>query len=219
MVYNEMLKKMKGMTEKRAWKKVGKYVKEGRYRAFNSLGQVMHVGSGIGYNLPGLLQMQWLEDEYKKASIDGKVVRFENIKRFVDEGVESGESMLKDEILFGHDFNEFGYSCGKVVDVVGQGKVEYLFVDRMDDGFVKFKDKLVKVLLKDWVVRGMFIKRVSGRTVEWKEEGCKKWVKGRKGLLEIMRGVIHISYGQGARGEELAGRLIKNQMLGMRSIY
>src|SRR5579871_609795 len=219
MVYNEMLKKMKRMTEKAAWKKVGKYVKEGRYTAFNSLRQVMHLASGITYNSPSLPQVQWLDDDYTKASINGKVVTFENIKSFVHERLESAESMLKRDILFGHDFKEFGYSCSKVVDVLRQRKVGYSFVDSMDNGFVKFKHKLLEVLLKDPLVCPLFIKRVRGRTVEWNKDGCKKWLKRTKAFLEIMMVVMHVSYGQPARAEELAATLIKNQILGMRSVY
>jgi len=219
MVYNEILRKMKQMTEKKAWKKVGKYVKEGRYTAFNSLRQVMHLASGIAYSSPGLPQVQWLDDDYKKASINGKVVTFENIKSFVHERLESAESMLKRDILFGHDFKEFGYSCSKVVDVLRQHKVGYSFVDSMDNGFVKFKHKLLEVLIKDPLVKPMFIKRVRGRTVEWNKDGCKKWLKCTKGFLEVLTGVIHATYGQPARGEELGATLIKNQILGMRRVY
>jgi len=52
MVYEEMLIKMQVMTEEEAWKELGIYVKEGRYTAFNSLRQVMHLASGIAYNSP-----------------------------------------------------------------------------------------------------------------------------------------------------------------------
>jgi len=37
MMYEEMLWKMVRMPEKKVWKKLGRYVKEGRYMAFNSL--------------------------------------------------------------------------------------------------------------------------------------------------------------------------------------
>src|SRR5262245_12632580 len=51
------------------------------------------------------------------------------------------------------------------------------------------------------------------------QDGCKKWLKQTKAFLEIMTAVMHVSYGQPARGEELAATLIKNQILGMRSVY
>jgi hypothetical protein len=54
MIYEEMLQKMERMSEKKAWKKLGRYVKEGRYTAFNSLRQVMHLASGIAYSVSGL---------------------------------------------------------------------------------------------------------------------------------------------------------------------
>src|SRR5262245_27943429 len=198
-----MLRKMKRMTEKKAWVKIGKYVKEGRYTAFNFLCQVMHLASGIAYNSPGLPQVQWLDDDYKKASINGKVVTFENIKSFVHERLESAELMLKRDILFGHDSTEFGYSCSKVLDILRQRKVGYSFIESMDNGFIKFKYKLLEVLLKDPLVRPMFIKRVRGRTVEWNKDGCKRWLKRTKEFLEVLTAVIHATYGQPARGEEL----------------
>jgi len=52
LIYEEMLRKMERMPEKRAWKKLGRYVKEGRYTAFNSLRQVMHLASSIAHDTP-----------------------------------------------------------------------------------------------------------------------------------------------------------------------
>src|SRR5579871_3317340 len=219
MVYEEMLKKMQVTTEEEAWEELGIYVKEGRYTAFYSLRQVMHLASGIAYNSPGLPQVQWLDDDYKKASINGKVVTFENIESFVHERLESAESILCRDILFGHDFKEFGYSCSKVVDVLRQRKVGYSFIDSLDNGFVKFKDKLLETLMNDPLVSSFFVKKVDGRNVDWNKDGCERWLKRTKAFLEIMSTIIHITYGQPARGEELGSTLIKNQTLGMRNIY
>jgi hypothetical protein len=43
----------------------------------------------------------------------------------------------------------------------------YSFIDSMENGFVKFKDKLLEVLLKDPLVRSVFAKRVRGRGLGW----------------------------------------------------
>jgi len=219
MIYEEMLRKMEKMTEAKAWKKLGKYVKEGRYTPFNSLREVMHLASGIAYNSPGLPQVEWLDEECDKASINGKAVTFEDIKGFVHERMNAAKKMLGRDILFGHEFKEFGYSCGKVVEVLRSPKVGYSFIDSLDNGFVKFKDKLMEILLKDRLVKSMFVKRTIGERIEWNKDGCKKWLKRTKAFLEIMSVLIHITYGQPARGEELSTTLIKNQILGLRSIY
>lgn len=51
------------------------------------------------------------------------------------------------------------------------------------------------------------------------KDGCRMWLKRTKTFLETLAVVIHITYGQPARAEELASVLIKNQTFGMRNIY
>ena len=127
--------------------------------------------------------------------------------------------MLETEILFGHKFEEFGYACAKIMDVLRHRKVEYSFINSRENGFMKFKDKLMKVLLEDLLIRPFFVKHVRGGKIEWKKDRCKKWLKRMKAFLETLAMIIHITYGQLARVEELATILTKNQIYGMRGVY
>jgi hypothetical protein len=215
LIYEEVLRRMKTMREDEAWEELGKYVKEGKYTAFNSLRQVMHLASAIAFSLMGLPQVEWLDDDYRKVSINGKAVTFDDVKRFVFERMEAAKIQLEREILFGHDFKNFGYDCGKVVDGLWQRKVGYSFINSTENEFFKFKHKVLEVLLKDPLVRPVFGKRVSGRKLEWNKDGCKGWLKRTKAFLEVLAVVIHITYGQPARAKELATVMIRNQMLGM----
>jgi RecQ family ATP-dependent DNA helicase len=219
MIYEEMLRKMETMTEKQAWKKLGKFVKEGRYTAFNSIRQVLHLASAIAYGTSGMPQIEWLDDDHVKASINGKAVELDDIQRFVLDRVEAAKTVLEKEILLGHKFEEFGYTCGKIMDMLRNTQIGYSFIDSGDNGFVKFKDKLMEMLLNDSLIKGQFIKRVRGGKVEWNKDGCKRWLKATRAFLEKMAVSIHIGYGQPARAEELATVMIKNQVNGMRGIY
>jgi hypothetical protein len=67
--------------------------------------------------------------------------------------------MLEKEILLDHEFEEFGYACAKVVDVLRNTQIKYSFIDSEDNGFVKFKDKLMEKLLNDPLIKSQFIKR------------------------------------------------------------
>ena len=199
-----MLRKMERISKKKAWKKLGRYVKENRYTTFNSLRQVMHLASAIAYGTPGLPQVEWLDDDYQKASINGKSVVFEDIKKFLFGRIEAAKIVLEMEILFGHKFEEFGYTCAKIVDVLRHRKVEYSFIDSRENGFIKFKDKVMKVLLEDPLIRPFFVKRVRGGKIEWNKDGCKKCLKRTKAFLEPLVPVIHITYDQPSRPEKLA---------------
>jgi len=193
MIYEEMMKRMERMSEKRAWKKLGRYVKEGRYTAFNSLRQVMHLASGIAYGTSGLPQVEWLDDEHQKASINGKAVVFDDIKRFVSERLEAAKNILEREILFCHTGEELGFTYGNIVDALRHPKVGYSFIDTAENGFVKSKDKLPQVLLNDPLIRPLFVKHVRGGIIEWNKDGCKKWLKSTKAFLETLVPVIHIT--------------------------
>ncbi len=76
---------------------------------FNSLRQVMHLASAIASGTSGLPQVEWLDHNYQKASINGKSIVFEDIKRFVFEWMESTKILLEREILFGHKLEEFEF--------------------------------------------------------------------------------------------------------------
>jgi len=219
MIYEEMLRKMENMLEKRAWKKLGKYVKEGRYTAFNSIRQVLHLASVIAYGTTGMPQIEWLDDDHDKTSINGKAVELEDIGKFVFERLEAAKIVLKKEVMFGHKFEEFGFSSAKVVDALRNRKIRYSFIDSSENGFVKFKDKLLQTLLEDPLINPQFVKHVRGGRVEWNKDGCMRWLKKTKAFLETMAVVIHIVYGQPARVEELGTVVIKNHINMMRGIY
>jgi hypothetical protein len=219
MIYEKMLRSMETMTEKQAWKKLGKFVKEDRYTAFNSIRQVLHLASTITYDTSGMPQIEWLNDDHIKTSINGKTVELNDISKFILDRVETAKTVLEKKILLGHDFEDFGYTSAKIVDFLRNTQIEYSFIDSGDNGFVKFKDKLTKTLLNDPLIKGQFVKRVRGGKVEWNKDGCKRWLKATRSFLEKMTVSIHIAYDQPARAEELATVMIKNQINGMRGLY
>jgi hypothetical protein len=53
----------------------GQVVKEGRDMAFNSIWQVLHLASAIVCGTSGMPQIEWLDDDHVKASINGKAVK------------------------------------------------------------------------------------------------------------------------------------------------
>jgi superfamily II DNA helicase RecQ len=219
MIYEEMLRMMETMTEKKAWKKLGKFVKEGQYTPFNSIRQVLHLASAIAYSTSGMPQIEWLDDDHNRASINGKAVELDDIKNFVQDRVKAAKTVLENEILLGHDVKEFGYTSAKIVDVSRNPRIGYSFIDSEDNDFVKSKDKLMEKLLDDPLTKPQFVKRVRGGRVEWNKDGCLRWLKTTQSFLEKMSVAIHITYGQPARAEELATVMIKNQLNGMRGIY
>ena len=107
MIYEEILRSMEMMTEKQAWKKLGKFVKEGRYTAFNSIRQVLHLASAIAYGTSGMPQIEWLDDDHIKTSINGKAMELDDISKFVLDRVETAKIVLEKEILLGHEFRGF----------------------------------------------------------------------------------------------------------------
>lgn len=136
-IYEEMLRSIETMTEKQVWTKLGKFIKEGRYTAFNSIRQVLYLASAIVYGTSGMPQIERLDDDHIKASINGKVVELDNISKFVLDRVEATKIILENEILFGHDFKDFGYASTKIVDVLRNIRIGYSFIDWGDNDFVK----------------------------------------------------------------------------------
>ena len=53
-------------------------------------------------------------------------------------------------------------------------QIRYSFIDSGDNGFVKFKEKLMEILLNGLLIKGQFVKRIRGGKVELNKDGCKR---------------------------------------------
>lgn len=91
---------------------------------------------------------------------------FDDIKKFVFDRLEAAKLILEQEVLFDHTFEELGYKCGNIKDVLRHPKIDYSFITSRENGFVKFQDRLLNVLLKDRLIRPFFVKRVRGGKIE-----------------------------------------------------
>src|SRR5947207_13521798 len=113
MIYEEMLRKMERMSEKQAWKKLGRYVKKDRYTTFNSIRQVLHLASTIAYGTTGMPQIEWLDDDHRRASINEKIMQLEDIGKFVFERLEATKIILEKKIMLSQELQEFGFTSAK----------------------------------------------------------------------------------------------------------
>ena len=195
MIYEEMIRRMKTMSEKETWGQLNRFIKEGDYPAFNSTRQIMHLASALVYGTSGMSQIEWLDDNYQKACINGKTMELEDIRRFVYDRCKAAKMQLEKEVLFDHEFKEFGYILVKVTDLLRNRKIVYSFVDSPENGFIKFKDKLLQTLLNDPLIFSFFVKRVRGGRIEWNKDGYEKWWKRINVFLETMMSIVHITYG------------------------
>src|SRR5208282_6281114 len=80
MIYEEMIRRMKTMSEKETRGQLNRFIKEGDYTSFNSIRQIMHLASAIVYGTSGMSQIEWLDDNYQKACTNGK--ELDDIRRF-----------------------------------------------------------------------------------------------------------------------------------------
>lgn len=170
MIYEEMQWKMERMTEKWAWKKLDRYVKKKRYTAFNSIRQIIHLTSAIAYDTSEMSQIEWLNDNHEKVNINDKIIELKDIKWFLFNRIEIAKIELKRKILFKHKLKEFEYICMKNEDTLRNKKIEYSFIDCMKNEFVKFKNKLLKTLLKNSLIKSFFIKYVRREKIEWNKD-------------------------------------------------
>ena len=107
----------------------------------------------------------------------------DDISRFVIDRVEATKIILEKEVLLDHDFDDFGYTSAKITDVLRNTKIGYSFIDNDDNGFMKFKNKLMKTLLNDPLIKEQFVKRVRGEKIEWNKDDCKRWLKATRAFL------------------------------------
>ena len=98
--------------------------------------------------------------------INEKVMELRDIKKLMFDRIKMANIILKNEILFDHEFDEFGYTCVKVMNILCNGKIGYSFIDSVENGFMNFNDKMLKTLLENPLIGSQFIKRVRDGNIE-----------------------------------------------------
>ena len=101
-------------------------IRKGRtlYHVSIQFEQVLHLASAIAYGTTGMPPIEWLDDNHRRASINGKAVELEDIRRFVFERLEAAKIVLEKEVMFGHKFEELGFTSAKVVDALRNRKIQ-----------------------------------------------------------------------------------------------
>ena len=91
---------------------------------YSSIRQVIHLASAITCGTTRMSEIECLDDNHRSASINGKAVELEDIKNFVFERLEAAKFVLEKEIPFRHKFEQFRYTCAKIVDSLRNWKIE-----------------------------------------------------------------------------------------------
>ena len=63
-----------------------------------------------------------------------------DINKFVLDRIEAAKIVLEKENFLDHEFDDFGYTSAKIVDILWNTRIDYSFIDNEDNDFVKFKD-------------------------------------------------------------------------------
>ncbi len=93
-------------------------------------------------------------------NINEKIMIFENIKKFIFEYIKTMKIILEREILFEYKFEKFEYIYTKIINILWYWKIEYSFIDNRMNKFIKIKNKLIKILLKNSLIQLFFIKYI-----------------------------------------------------------
>jgi len=94
-----------------------------------------------------------LNDDYIKININEKIMKLNDINKFVLDKIEIMKIVLEKEILLNHNFEDFRYTSTKIMNVLRNTKIKYSFIDNDDNDFMKFKNKLMKILLNNSLIK------------------------------------------------------------------
>ena len=106
-----------------------------------------------------------MNDDYVKMSINEKIMKLNDINKFILDKVEIMKIILEKEILLNYDFKDFEYISMKIMNILWNIKIEYSFIDNDNDNnnFIKFKNNLIKILLNNSLIKNKFIKYVRNK--------------------------------------------------------
>ena len=86
-------------------------------------------------------------------SINEKIMKLNDINKFILDKIEIIKIILEKEILLSHDFEDFEYTSTKIINILWNIKIKYFFINNDDNDFIKFKNKLMKILLNDSLIK------------------------------------------------------------------
>jgi superfamily II DNA or RNA helicase len=195
------------------------FVQEGRNTGFNSIRQAMHLAASISQTTVTPPQLTWIGNDGMAVCIRGKVVTLQGIRDMVKERIEAAQEMLCKDVLYGLPLDNFGWTSAEIEDDLSDITPGYSFIDSPENGFKGHRWDLLHSICAHPETRVMMVERIEDGSILWRVAGCETWLKRSRAFLELLSSIIHITYGQPARGEELATIRIRNDAFGMRGIY
>ena len=94
-----------------------------------------------------------MNDDYIKININEKMMKFNDINKFILNRIKIIKIILEKKILLNHDFKNFKYIFIKIINILWNTKIKYFFINNKDNDFIKFKNKLIKILLNDLLIK------------------------------------------------------------------
>ena len=94
-----------------------------------------------------------MNNDHVKMNINKKIMKLNDINKFILDRIEIMKIILEKKILLNHDFENFEYKIMKIINILWNTKIEYSFIDNDDNDFMKFRDKLTKILLNNSLIK------------------------------------------------------------------
>ena len=218
-VYREIMIRIKSHRNSKVIEELCRYVQINHNTPFNSIRQATHLASSIAGTGTGLGQTVWLGKGHEKIAINGKAVSLLELRAFLKSRIKMAKDMLEEELLCGIKIDEFGCRSGNIIDKLNDLTEGYSFIHNKLNGFEKHKTTLLEKIEEDPRIAKQFIRRRDKLSIEWNLKGCERWLKKTRRFLQILCVIMHLSYGQPARGTELEIIRILNGPDGDRGLY
>ena len=218
-VYREIMIQVKSHRNSKVGEELRRYVQINHNTPFNSIRQATHLASSIAGMGTGLGQTVWLGKGHQKIAINGKAVSLSELQAFLKLRIEMAKDMLEKELLCGIKIDEFDYKSGNIIDKLNDISEGYSFIHNKLNRFEKHKTMLLEKIEQDPQIAKRFIHSRDKLSIEWNVKGCERWLKKARRFLQILCVIVHLSYGQPARGTELEIIRILNGPDGERGLY
>ena len=86
-------------------------------------------------------------------SINKKIMKLNDINKFIFDKIEIIKIILEKKILLNHNFKNFKYIFAKIINILWNIKIKYSFINNNDNDYIKLKNKLIKILLNDLLIK------------------------------------------------------------------
>lgn len=200
---------------------ITKYLAEENYTNFAHVAQLSHFVDKLAANIVRMPRFVWQDLAGETLSFDGHPVSVAAYRQMYQKLLQKTKNILFEEVLLGLEIPDMLPESGHIYDDLSNTEPGYSFITDTRNKFFQHQKFLLNAMIHPETSVNRFILQSHSNShgVMWNAGGVHRWEKSVERCLGCLFLLLHLGYGQPARGTELAVLRWFNSLLHVRNFF